>query len=155
MKRKLIEKIPEKRPEEKPEYMMEKRVTAQLFGNYLILDLWKPQIDEWVWVYRHVTDTDTGEYASLNTEYKWTEEGLAKAFGDYWTYPQENIFHLSAEDKALIKSVLKVHWSCDVCERIHSLEQTWGCERRERKEDSRLQRIQNFMDKIPDPGEEV
>ncbi|MCI8801065.1 MAG: hypothetical protein HFH88_14830 [Lachnospiraceae bacterium] len=155
MKRKLIEAIPEKKPVTVPEEQPAKCVTVQLSGNYLILDLWSAQIDEWVWTYRHVTDAGTGEYASLNADRKWTGECLVNAFGDYWTYPKEGVFPLSAEDKALIKSSLQIHWPADVYERIHELERTYAGEYRENKEERRLRRIQELMDKIPDPGREV
>lgn len=155
MKRKLIEAVPEKKPDTVPEELPAKRVTVQLFGNYLILDLWNARIDEWVWIYRHVTDINTGEYASLNREHKWTGECLVNAFGDYWTYPREGGLPLSAEDKTLIKSSLQIHWPADVYERIHEQERTYAGEYREKKEDRRQQRIQALMDQIPDPGKEV
>ncbi len=148
MKRKQIEKVAVKRPEGKG-WKKGKRVAAQLSGGYLILELW----NDGTWIYRHAVDLETGEYASCDMTGLWTQENLNNAFacGNCWTIVDEERFPLSQKERELALDALKVNWpDADVYERIGSLEREYSRERRDRKEDRRVQRVNDLMDSVPD-----
>lgn len=148
MKRKQIEKVPVKRPEGK-EWKKGKRVAVQLSGGYLILDLWS----DGTWIYRHALNLETGEYGSCDMTGLWTQENIEHAFacGDYWSFLSEERLPLSKKDRTLVLDALKVNWpDADAYERIASLEREYSSERRNRKEDRRIQRVNDLMNSVPD-----
>lgn len=152
MKRKQIEELPVKRPGRMPRKGEGKQVAAQLSGRYLVLDLWS----NGAWIHRHVTDTETGEYASYDMEGRWTQENLANAFvGDIWGCPSENNLPISKEDRDLALGAIKVGWPSDIYERIESLERGYASDRRERREWRRVQRVNELMDSVPALGKAV
>ena len=152
MKHKLIEMLPCKRPAGMEKKDPGKYVAAQLFDRYLILDLWSGG----EWRCRHVTDTESGEYATCDADGGWTRENVENAFGDYWHMPDEDLFRIAKEDRELVLETLGVHWRSDnVYERIRCLEYSYARECRERKEERRIQRVRELMDSVPDPGKPV
>lgn len=144
MKRKRIEKVPAKRPEGDGG----RRVAAQLSGGYLVLDLW----DDGTWIRRHAVDLETGEYASCDMAGTWTRENLVNAFscGNPWSFLCDSRLPMSRKDRELVLGALKVNWpEADAYERIASLEQEYSRECRYRKEDRRVQRVNDLMDSVP------
>ena len=84
MKHKLIEKLPCKRPAGMEKKDPGKYVAAQLFDRYLILDLWSGG----EWRCRHVTDTESGEYATCDADGGWTRENVCSSdLGKMWRTP--------------------------------------------------------------------
>lgn len=152
MKKKLIEKVPCKRPEGMGKKAGGNYVAVQLFDRYLILDLWSDE----KWKCRHAVHADTGEYASCGTDGAWTRENLENAFCDCWCYMDEKSFRVSGKERALALDALGVHWeSSNIYSRIECLESLYARECRERKEDKRIQRINDLMNSVPDPGKPV
>lgn len=149
MKRKQIGLVPVKKPG-KPE-TAGRQVAAQLWGKYLVLDLWK----NGEWKCRHVTDTETGEYGSCR-DGRWTVENLYNAFGNVWNRTDERTFPIAGEDRGLVLDALGIHWKCsNVYDRISSLEYSYGRDSRERREERRIQKINELMDSVPTVGKAV
>ena len=153
MKRKQIEKIPAKRPKGTGKGTGGKQVAAQLSGSYLILDLWS----NGAWTCRHVTDTETGEYASYDMEGHWTAENLENAFNnDLWGFLSEEGLPMSKADRELALGAIKVDWPTkNIYARIESLESGYSRYRKEQKEWRRVQRINGLMDSVPSLGKAV
>lgn len=152
MKRKQIEQVPLKKPKNMKKNG-ERYVAAQVSGKYLILDLWK----NGVWICRHATDTETGEYGSYGEGVSWTEENLQNALcGGCWTPPDEEILKITKEDRETVLGNLNVDWSCsNVYDRISQLEYSYQLHRREMKEWRRAQRVNDLMDSVPSAGKAV
>lgn len=152
MRRKQIEKVPPKAPDRMGACTQGRQVTAQLSGRCLVLDLWA----DGTWIHRHVTDTETGEYASYGMDGQWTAENLANAFADnIWILLSEERLPISKVDRELALGAIKVDWPSDLYERISSLEREYARGRRDRKEQRRIQRIHELMENVPDPGKAV
>ncbi len=152
MKRKQIEQVPPKRPKGMDRDGT-RYVGARLSGKYLILDLWKDR----AWMCRHVMDMETGEYGTYHpADCAWTEENLQNALCDQWILPGENILRTAKEDRELVAYALGVNWpEADIYERISSMEYSYQHHRRERKEWSRMQRVNDLMDSVPAVGKAV
>lgn len=149
MKRKQIEKVPLKTPGKTGNEVQQKRVTAQLSNEYLILDLWV----NGAWKCRHAMNMNTGEYASYFREGVWTATMLRFAFSDNWSIIDEHRFPVSKKDRKLVLEALKVHWKCsDIYERIEAMESEYASEYREKKEWRRVQRVNELMDSVPAVG---
>ncbi len=152
MKKKMIEKVPCKKPEGMGKKAGGKYVAVQLSDRYLILDLWS----DGKWKCRHATDTETGEYASCDTDGDWTRENLSNAFCDCWVLMDEESFRVSGAERKIVLDILKVHWECDnIYDRIISLESEYADNCRKRKEEKRTERINDLMGSVPDPGKPV
>ena len=105
MRRKQIEKVQPKAPDRMGGRTLGRRVTAQLSGRCLVLDLWA----DGTWIHRHVTDTETGEYASYGMDGQWTAENLANAFvNDIWSLLSEEGLPISKGDRELALGAIKV-----------------------------------------------
>lgn len=149
MKRKQIEKVPLKTPGKTGNEVRQKRVTAQIFNEYLILDLWV----NGAWRCRHAMDVNTGEYASYFQGGVWTTTMLRFAFCDSWSIIDEDRFPISKKDRQLVLEALKVPWKCsDIYERIAAMESDYASEYRERKEWRRVRRVNDLMDSVPAVG---
>ena len=152
MRRKQIEKVQPKAPDRMGGRTLGRRVTAQLSGRCLVLDLWA----DGTWIHRHVTDTETGEYASYGMDGQWTAENLANAFvNDIWSLLSEEGLPISKGDRELALGAIKVDWPSDLYERVASLEREYARGRRDRKEQRRGQRIRELMESVPSPGKAV
>ena len=80
MKQKQILKVPVKVPGKRKG----KQITAQIAGQYLILDIWMEKEH----AKRHAMDTETGEYGTYDMKLKiWTGDNLMNATdsgSNYW-----------------------------------------------------------------------
>ena len=152
MKKKQIEKLPCRRPAGMGGKDQGNHVTVQLCNGYLVFDLWSGGKLKC----RHVMDTGTGEYASRWVDGSWTRENLENAFCDCWGMMDEDHFPVSGEERALVLDTLKVHWETgNIYDRISALEYTYARECRERREDRRVQRVNELMSSVPKPGKPV
>lgn len=153
MKRKLIMQVPATKPKTKAK----KKVVVQVEADYLILDLWEAGN----WKVRHAMHTETGEYGTWDVHLsKWTGENLNNAFGlSYWhSYPDEKDFTVSPQDKELIISVTEecyYYSQSSVYSRIVRMEENYGRQMRQDKEERRLGRIQKMITSLPQPDAKV
>lgn len=153
MRRKEILKAPVKKPELKEE----KQITAQIAGNYLVLDIWKNKTCN----IRHAMEVHTGEYGTYYTDgEKWTGENLNNAvdMGEYWCGGcSESEYHISKKDKKIIEQATEGYSWCggDIYDRIEYKEREYSRELAETKRENKYRRLRNLMDICQNPGPKV
>ena len=152
MKQKQILKVPVKVPGKRKG----KQITAQIAGQYLILDIWMEKEH----AKRHAMDTETGEYGTYDMKLKiWTGDNLMNATdsgSNYWyESTSEKEFKVSEEDKAIIREGTRESWRCGTYDRIEQMEHDYSASLRERKKQSKWRRLNELMSMCREPGKEV
>ena len=144
-------------------------LTAQLWDKYLILDIFAngPVPAAGVWLRRHVTQIETGEYETYRPAKKtWSEEKLLVAeLGTtaiwYDHIDIENYIIDQATQDLIHAAVPTTTWSHiwrysenkDGCLReVMAIEDDYSKEKSEKKRESKWQRIRDLMDKVPYPS---
>ena len=158
--------------ETKPNKTPEKIITAQLWDKYLILDIFSngPVPAAGVWLRRHVTQIETGEYETYRPKEKtWREEKLLVAELGTTAIWYEHIdikkYKMDQTTQDLIKAAVPTkicgyHWRYDdysdgCLMGVMELEDDYSKERSEKKRESKWQRIHNLMDKVPTPSSQM
>lgn len=155
MKRVQILKAPVKAPKKKNG----NQITAQIAGQYLILDIWKGKEH----VKRHVMDTNTGEYGTYAVNlHIWTNDNLRNATNsgnNYWfDTTSEKEYAISQEDKKIVIEATKDSWRArtnGIYGRVEGMEYDYSYEVREKKKDSKVRRLNQLMSLCKKPGKEV
>lgn len=152
MKRMQILKVPVKAPAKKKG----KQITAQIAGQYLILDIWKGKEH----VKRHAMDTETGEYGTYLMGLQiWTGDNLRNAtdYGNNYWYNNisEEDYKLSKEDKEIIQEATKNSWKGGTYARIEQMEYHYSSDMRIKKVESKRRRLNALMDLCMVPGKGV
>ena len=147
----------------KPNKTPEKIITAQLWDKYLILDIFSGRQTSaaGVWLRRHVTQIETGEYETYRPkESTWTEEKLKVAelgTNAIW-YDHIDIkkYEIDMASKQLITAAVpgKYSWRYssgqDGClAGVMQLEDDYSQTKYEQKRESKWTRIHNLMEKVP------
>lgn len=147
----------------KPDKTAEKIITAQLWDKYLILDIFsnKPAPAAGVWLRRHVTQIETGEYETYRPEVgTWTEEKLkvAELGIDFVWYRHIDIkkYKIDKASEQLITASVQVKYTWryssekDGClAGVMQLEDDYSQTKYEQKRESKWTRINNLMEKVP------
>ena len=168
MKRKAIEKIAPIMPKTgtKPNKTAEKIITAQLWDKYLILDIFSyPSLTAaGVWLRRHVTQIETGEYETYRPEQnEWSEEKLKVAeLGTealWYNHLDIEKYEIDPASKQLITAAVPPPrynntWQYDkkkdgCLAGVMMLEDDYSRAKREQKRESKWNRINNLMEKVP------
>lgn len=156
MKRMQILKAPAKKPEKKAG----KQITAQIVGQYLILDIWVNKEH----IKRHAMDTETGEYGTYDLKTQiWTGDNLRNATdsgNNYWyDTTSEEEFKISQKDKKIIQEATKKSWrgtgKGGAYGTIEGMEYDYSSDLRIRKLESKQRRLNALMSLCREPGKEV
>lgn len=143
----------------------EKIITAQFWDKYLILDIFsnKPAPAAGVWLRRHVTQIETGEYETYRPEQnKWSEEKLKVAeLGTealWYNHLDIEKYEIDPAGKQLITAAVPPPryntWQYDkekdgCLAGVMMLEDDYSRAKRKQKRESKWNRINNLMEKVP------
>lgn len=159
MKRKEILKVdtimPKKFKGEK-EKQQPKTITAQVWSNYLILDIFS---GDGQWKKRHAMHVETGEYETFEVdEITWKREKLSVSemgISWMWNYPKIKDYVIDKESQKLITAVVGTgenSWNYleSGCLRgILEKEDEYSEMKAEKAQQSKRNRLQNLMNSVP------
>lgn len=150
MKYKTIEKMPLKKYRGKSNKHME----AQITDEYIVLDLWS----DGKWIYRHAMNLQTGEYATyLANSGRWQGLSLGTIVNNSLYYWYKNASDDYVLDKKIVSLLKEKTERCypQGLNLIEDMEHDYSRDRRERRENSRIRKINEKMENIPTLGKSI